>query len=910
VARREANIDDEKRSYSALFLLSVGLLLAGAIWAVWDDNISRRPWKYYQAEFSEREQAGVRTEIQKETERLANDPTYQQVSKDFAAARQRVGSGETATRIAGLEAQQSRVKTEHSDLDLTLRIAKSQLEEAWYDYDSAVLEKKPTDAVRARIEKLNHDKDGIQKGFDDTKAQLDQFDKELTEVRSAVTGLDDKLKSLSAPRELLEQKLEALTINIGPFSFPKIPKITQVVLTDFERNNFDKPVARVERCESCHAGIDKAGWEDAPNPYKTHPQRELILGKHPPDKFGCTPCHQGQGAAVNSPEQAHGEVHHWLEPLMRGDKVQASCIKCHANVGSLKGADTIAGGQKLFEELGCHGCHLVEGYEDLQKVGPYLRLASAKFDPSWLVRWVTNPHQYRPKTRMPNFMFKADEAESISAYLLNASHADSDTWLASRPLPVGIDPSNPALVTHGKELVDSLGCRGCHGFAEDESPALLGQNKDIAPNLSHVAEKTDARWLYYWVKGPRDYSPVSRMPSLRLSDDEARALVSFLLTLGSKQPTEGLEARLHQPETIARGKTLVRKSGCFGCHDIPGMENESRIGVELSTFGSKTLEELFFGNHTDIPETWDDWAFNKLKTPRTYATERIEQLMPQFDLADADIKALRIFLASRTDLKYPAKYHAENDLRGQREVLGRRVVARYNCVGCHIIEGAGGAIRARYQDSPTMAPPILNGEGAKAQEDWLFNFLKQPIPLRPWLKARMPTFSLSDQEATTLVQYFGALDNIQAPFVHIDETKISPDSILAAQKLTTPDYFNCFSCHQQGDHKPEGPPEGWAPDLTMARQRLNPDWIIRWLHNPQAVQPDTKMPSFYEQDASGKASGGPEDILDGDNEQQIQALRDYLMVLSNADQVLARNQKRNGAVAAAAQNGDAAPQAN
>ena len=45
----------------------------------------------------------------------------------------------------------------------------------------------------------------------------------------------------------------------------------------------------------------------------------------------------------------------------------------------------------------------------------------------------------------------------------------------------------------------------------------------------------------------------------------------------------------------------MRKYGCFGCHDIPGMENESRVGVELSTFGSKTLEELFFGNHTDIP---------------------------------------------------------------------------------------------------------------------------------------------------------------------------------------------------------------------------------------------------------------------------------------------------------------------
>ena len=910
MARRDTIIDEEKRSYSAIFLLSVGLLLAGAVWSVWDDNISRRPWKYYQAEFSEREQARVRDEIKRETERLEKDPTYQQVSKDLAAARQRLNGGETAKRIAALEAQQRRVTVEHTDFDLSLRVAKSLLEEAWYDYDRAVLEKQPTEAIRAHIEgKLDKDRDRIQKGFDDSKAQLDHIEKELTEQRSDVKSLEDQRKSLMGPRELLEQKLEAMTINIGPFAFPKIPKISQVVLDDFERNNFDKPVARVERCESCHSGIDKPGFDDAPNPYKTHPQRELILGKHPPDKFGCTPCHQGQGAAVNSPEQAHGEVHHWLEPLMRGEKVQASCIKCHANIGSLKGAGTIANGQKLFEELGCHGCHLVEGYEDLQKVGPYLRLASAKLDPSWLVRWVTNPHQYRPNTRMPNFLFQADEAEAIAAYLLDASKADSAQWLESRPLPTGIDPNDAALVAHGKEIIDSVGCRGCHGFAAGESPALLGQNKDIAPNLSQVAEKTDARWLYYWVKGPRDYSPQSRMPSLRLSDDEARATVSFLLTLGTKKPTDGLDARLRQPDTIAHGKALVRKYGCFGCHDIPGMENESRIGVELSTFGSKTLEELFFGNHTDIPETWDDWTFNKLKTPRTYTTERIEQLMPQFDLADADIKALRIFLASRTDLKYPAKYHAENDLRGQREVAGRRVVARYNCVGCHIIEGAGGAIRARYQDAPTMAPPVLNGEGAKVQEDWLFNFLKQPISVRPWLKVRMPTFSLSDQDAATLVRYLGALDNVQVPFVHVDESKIPPAYIEAAEQLTTPDYFNCFSCHQQGDRKPEGPPEGWAPDLALARHRLNPPWINRWLHNPQAVQPGTKMPSFYEQDASGKASGGPDDILDGDNEKQIQALADYLMVLGNANDVRARNQQRNGAPAAADQDGDAAPQA-
>jgi len=900
VARRSLSVDDEKRSYSAIFLLAVGLLLAGAIWSVWDDNISRRPWKYYQTEFSEREQDRVRQEIKKEDERLAADPAYQAVVKDLAAARERLRTGETAARIEALTAERQRVSTQHNDLDLKLRIVKSRLEEAWYDYDSAVLEHKPTDAVRARIEALDKDKAEIQKGFDDTKAQIDKIDREFVEVRSAVKSLEDKLKQLNGEHDRLTEKLENLTLAAGPLRFPKIPKIHQVVLEDFERNNFDKPVARVDRCESCHAGIDKPGFDDAPNPYKTHPQRELIFGKHPPEKFGCTPCHRGQGPAVNSPEQAHGEVHHWDHPLLRGVKVQASCIKCHANIQHLAGAGTIERGQLLFEELGCPNCHLVDGYEDLPRVGPYLRRISAKVDPAWLVRWVTNPHQYRPKTRMPNFMFSQDEAVAVASYLLEASKAEGDQWLESRPAPTGIDPTNPELVAQGKEVVDNIGCRACHGFAPGESPALLGENKDIAPNLSNIAEKTDARWIYYWLKGPRNYSPVSRMPSLRLSDDEARAAASFLLTLGEKHPDPALVARLGQPETVAHGKALVRKYGCFGCHDIPGMEAESRVGAELSTFGSKTLEELFFGNHTDIPETWDDWTYNKLKTPRTYATERIEQAMPQFDLADEDIKALRVFLASRTDSKYPAKFLAAADIRGQREVAGRRMVARYNCVGCHIIEGKGGAIRVRYQDAPQLAPPILNGEGAKVQADWLFGFLKQPVPIRPWLKVRMPTFSFSDTEATTLVHYFGAVDNIQVPFVHVNETQIPIEYIEAAQKLVSPDNFNCFSCHQQGDKKPEGPPEGWAPDLALAHSRLNPDWIVRWLRDPQKVQPGAKMPSFFEIGADGKATGGPDDVLGGDGDKQIEALRDYLMVLNDVKEILAKHQQMAAAPVAIA----------
>jgi hypothetical protein len=57
----------------------------------------------------------------------------------------------------------------------------------------------------------------------------------------------------------------------------------------------------------------------------------------------------------------------------------------------------------------------------------------------------------------------------------------------------------------------------------------------------------------------------------------------------------------------------------------------------------------------------------------------------------------------------------------------------------------------------------------------------------------------------------------------------------------------------------------------MAKRRLNPHWVLKWLRDPQKVQPGTKMPSFYPE--------GPEDILGGKDDKQIEALRDYIMVL-------------------------------
>ena len=890
MARREVN--SEQRSYSGIFLFVIAWLLIGTVWSVWDDNISRRPWKNHQGKFFELERDQLKKQIADESARLQGDEAYKKVEADVAAARQKIDSGETAQRIKELEAKLAQVKSTHYDYDISLRIQKSRLEEAWYEYEDALHHKHDTTQLKAHIDELEKHRVEIQKGFDDTKSQAAQIESELKEVRSEVTTLDEQLHAMTAERRRLEDRLDGIGIKLpGGWQVAKISKINQVVLPEFDRSNFDNPLQRVDRCMSCHVGINRDGFEEAPQPYATHPDRKMLLGNHEPEKFGCTPCHQGQGPAVNSTNQAHGHVNFWEQPLLTGVEAQATCIGCHQNVEYLEGASGIAAGEKLFEELGCHGCHLAVGYDNLGRVAPYLRRIRAKADPSWLVRWVENPHKFRPHTRMPNFMFSQEQAVAVAAYLWTSSKDESDEWLKDRPLPDGIDPANAEKVAAGAAIVDSIGCRGCHGFVAGESPAMLGETKDIAPNLSNIAEKTDARWMYYWIKGPRGYSPDARMPSLRLSDDEAKAVVSYLMTLGKKESTPDLIAHLDDAGQAKMGEALVRKYGCAGCHDITGMEKAARIGAELTSFGSKTLTELFFGDQTDIPHSWNDWTYHKLKTPRVYQTERIEQVMPQFDLADSEIESLRRFLRSRKAEKIGPRYRADTTQAAQFEVKGRRIVARYNCVGCHVIQDKGGAIRARYEENLNMAPPILNGEGAKVQSEWLYNFIKQPVPLRPWLKVRMPTFGLNDEETTTLVEYFGALEHVDKPFVHIDPQAIPTSHLEAARTLMSADYFSCFSCHQRGSIAPEGPPEGWAPDLNMAYERLRPDWIERWLRNPQAVQPGTKMPSFYEVTEDGAPAGGPDDVLEGDNLEQIRALRDYIMVLKQADQLMAGDKK-------------------
>src|SRR5262249_33428120 len=100
-------------------------------------------------------------------------------------------------------------------------------------------------------------------------------------------------------------------------------------------------IGRVDRCESCHTGAMRGGFETVKPAYlATHPLRRTLMKFHPPEQFGCTTCHDGQGRATtqfyahapSKHEQPHAfEKHFWEEPLLRGPFLEANCRKCHGS---------------------------------------------------------------------------------------------------------------------------------------------------------------------------------------------------------------------------------------------------------------------------------------------------------------------------------------------------------------------------------------------------------------------------------------------------------------------------------------------------------------------------------------------------------------------------------------------------
>jgi len=338
---------------------------------------------------------------------------------------------------------------------------------------------------------------------------------------------------------------------------------------------------------------------------------------------------------------------------------------------------------------------------------------------------------------------------------------------------------------------------------------------------------------------------------------------------------------------------LIQHYGCAGCHEISGLEDEGRIGTELTNEGSKPIERLDFALLTEdaklgiLPSgkktpagrgSWYDlkgFFDNKLADPAVfdrgkYKPDPMDRLrMPKPNVTKEDIDALTTFLLGSTDPTLPQEYMYKP--ADQRAAIQRGwwLVTKYNCIGCHQIGiGQRSVLMGlpQYQgENKQNLPPVLTSEGARVSPDWLKAFLANPAQsttdvnrngVRSYLQVRMPTFFLSDDEIRTLVSFFQAMSSQPQPYI---PQKIEP--ITTAEKEMARDLFTssaapCLKCHATGD--PGHDKNAIAPNFLFARERLQPGWTERWITNPALIAPGTAMPSgLFKRDGDRWVFSGP-----------------------------------------------------
>ena len=75
------------------------------------------------------------------------------------------------------------------------------------------------------------------------------------------------------------------------------------------------------------------------------------------------------------------------------------------------------------------------------------------------------------------------------------------------------------------------------------------------------------------------------------------------MTQKKQEPSSYADASfMDDPILKEEGKKWVRHYGCAGCHEIAGLEDEGRIGTELTYEGSKPIERLDFALFTEIAQ--------------------------------------------------------------------------------------------------------------------------------------------------------------------------------------------------------------------------------------------------------------------------------------------------------------------
>ncbi len=365
----------------------------------------------------------------------------------------------------------------------------------------------------------------------------------------------------------------------------------------------------------------------------------------------------------------------------------------------------------------------------------------------------------------------------------------------------------------GKALFESLLCGACH-----QEPGQGGDADRVS--LAGVREKFVAGELSKFLLEPGRHYAWTPMPDYRLSAGEAAHLAAWLGEM-SPPPDAAKDLVPDDPDGVERGRRLVEERGCLNCHAGPGKNRLEAPAWSVVAGGG-----------------WDRGCLGD--TEGTRGTRAADYGF------DPDLRA---------DLRALGRRDPGAVLRWGPGERAERWMERLRCSGCH-----GGK----------ELVPGLAFAGEKLRPEWTVRLLRGEVARksRPWLQARMPAFRAYAEGLGEGMAARHGLPPVSPPEPPVDDVAAAD----GRKMVSASGGFSCVTCHAVGAFGAAGVFEAPGVNFALTGERLLPEFFARWVRNPQAIEPTTKMPLYFDEEGNSALA----DFYGGDGPKTIHALWNYL----------------------------------
>ena len=560
----------------------------------------------------------------------------------------------------------------------------------------------------------------------------------------------------------------------------------------------------------------------------------------------------------DSPPSGAAEVRlSWSSEDFRREPIGTGAFARDVKVAPLAQATRLRTGRQLVAELRCFQCHAVDqaietAADRMPELGtdaPNLADAGSRLKADWVARWVEDPRSLRPTATMPKVIHgdaSKDQARDLAAYLATLGSPSAELSATSTEKEV----------VAGGRLFANLGCVGCHTLPDRDD---WSKDPRRVP-LRFVGAKWQPQALVGFLLDPSKHYAWIKMPNFHFTKAEAEQVAAYVLSPPAVDLGVALGAQGRPAADPDRGRALFASVGCASCHAVTPLSPPSASG------GTKAVAFAAIP-----PEGWKRGCIVQGEGP--------DRKAPDFALPAESAEAIQAL----------ARVGLDSLTRDAAPEFAERQIRSAQCNACHKRDGYDdvwtdhkvevdkllGETNVEEKDPDGLpypadqSRPSLTWTGEKLRGDWSETFIAGRLDYkpRPYLRARMPAFAT---RAKGLAQ--GLALSHGYPVLEPLEPESDPSTVPVAKQLVGNTGLNCVSCHNIGKVAAVGVFEAPGINFMHVKERLRPDYFDRWVRSPIRVEPETKMPTYFNGDASVLPT-----ILGGKAEPQIQALWNYIL---------------------------------